>query len=59
MIHKDNCSDISPALVRCIETGENNLNEEILNGAVDIVDIAREYKISEEEVLDIARHHRF
>ena len=59
MIHKDSCSDISPALVRCIETGENNLNEEILNGTVNIADIAREYKISEEEVLDIARHHRF
>ena len=42
-----------------IETGENNLNEEILNGTVNIADIAREYKISEEEVLDIARHHRF
>lgn len=56
---KDLKTLISPALARCTETGPNNLNTQILNGEVDVADVARVYKISEEEVMEIARHHRF
>ena len=50
---------ISPALARCTEEGEDNLNEQILNGDIPVADVARVYKISEDEVMKIARHHRF
>lgn len=50
---------ISPTLARCIKGGKDNLNEQILNGDIPVADVARVYKISEDEVMEIARHHRF
>lgn len=58
-MRKDLKTLISPALARCIKEGKDNLNEQILNGDIPVADVARVYKISEDEVMDIARHHRF
>lgn len=56
---KDLKTLISPALARCTETGPNNLNTQILNGTVNVADVAQVYKISEKMVLELARFHRF
>ncbi len=56
---KDLKTLISPALARCTETGPNNLNTQILNGTVNVSDVAQVYKISEKMVLELARFHRF
>lgn len=58
-MRKDLKTFISPALARCIKEGKDNLNEQILNGDIPVEDVARVYKISEDEVMEIARHHRF
>ena len=50
---------ISPALTRCPLEGDANLNEQILTGEVAVEDVAKVYKISEQEVMEIAAKHRF
>ena len=53
------CTLISPALTRCCKSGSDNLNELILQGKIDIKYVARVYKISEKQVLELAKFHRF